>query len=449
MVPGRARRWRRKVLVAVVLIATMATSGCWDRVEIDRRGFVMAVSLDVASPQAAAQAEEGLERQLMVKQRPPYQVGLQLVVPSQATTTGAQSGGGGGTQARGFWNLKVVSGQGSVQEAVAKAFTRSFHMPDFGQLRVIVIGESLGRQGIEGALDYFLRTPGVRRALQVYAAPGEAAEALKAKSPFHPVAAVHLSGLAEHRGYTGRMGPNFDLARVARALDEGVSFFIPRIVTENGQARLSGSAVFKQGKLIDWLDEVETEGARCVNGNLKRAVITVPAPAPEGGGQAGGGQGGQGGQGTSAGGGPGGGGAPAQGAGPGAGISPGMEVCYVSSAGCSTRPIIRDGRLTFKLDIRAEGFLSEHQTRNDPMRDEYLEAIQREVARKLEQEARAAINKVQHQLRADIFHWGRRVEAWYPEVWRQIKDRWEEDYFPFADVEIKMAVHIRRVGLIK
>lgn len=422
--------WGRKVLAMAVLAATVATSGCWDRTEIDHRGFVMAVSLDVASPQAAAQAEEGLEKQLAVQQPVPYQVGMQLVVPSQATPTGGQSGGGGGTQARGFWNLKVVSGQGSIQEAVAKASTRSFHMPDFGQLRVIVIGENLGRQGIAPALDYFLRTPGVRRALQVYAAPGEASEALKARSPFHPVAAVHLSGLAEHRGYTGHMGPNFGLARVARALDEGVSFFIPRVIMENEQARLSGSAVFKQGKLVDWLDEAETEGARCVNGDLKRAVITVPAPASVGEEQAGPG-------------------APVPGAGPEKQPGSGMEVCYVSSAGCSVRPLIRDGRLIFKLDIRAEGFLSEHQSRNDPLKDDYLEAVQKEVARKLEREARAAIDKAQHQLRADIFHWGRQVEAWYPQTWRQIKERWEDDYFPLAEAEVKMAVCIRRVGLVK
>ncbi|HWQ61164.1 MAG TPA: hypothetical protein VN521_02575, partial [Negativicutes bacterium] len=57
-VRSRSFNGGRKVLAAVVLFAgCLLTAGCWDRVEIQERGFVLAVAVDVA--EAGADKEPG------------------------------------------------------------------------------------------------------------------------------------------------------------------------------------------------------------------------------------------------------------------------------------------------------------------------------------------------------------------------------------------------------
>ncbi|HEY4392360.1 MAG TPA: Ger(x)C family spore germination protein, partial [Paenibacillus sp.] len=88
----------RRVVVSLVMGCTLfCTTGCWDRVEIDERGFVVGVGIDIPDEQEQGAAEEGngfAERD--------YLVTYQLVVPSRLKRAGSS-----GSSDQSYFNITL------------------------------------------------------------------------------------------------------------------------------------------------------------------------------------------------------------------------------------------------------------------------------------------------------------------------------------------------------
>ena len=76
---------------------------------------------------------------------------------------------------------------------------------------------------------------------------------------------------------------NMDLITFLKKLAEGGNFLLGSIaVSENGNLRISGSGVIKEGRLIGWLDEEETRTAHYVTGEAKGSEMVVQDPEKQG-----------------------------------------------------------------------------------------------------------------------------------------------------------------------
>ena len=59
---------------------------------------------------------------------------------------------------------------------------------------------------------------------------------------------------------------------------EAGAVMLPRIVMENGEVRLKGSAVIQDGVWVGWLDEPTSIGANWLIGDLDRVMAQIGCP---------------------------------------------------------------------------------------------------------------------------------------------------------------------------
>lgn len=162
-----SKRWRCGWILCLVFL----TTGCWDRVEIENRGFVIGVAIDAAKEKQAKETEE--------KEAPSKPKGKQrFVATHQFVVPGALKGqgGGGGQQGGGqggdaFLNL---SSEGNTMFEIARTFaTRTSRSPYLEHLKIIIVSEELAKKGqFAHVLDFFLRNHEMRRTTKIMIAKG-------------------------------------------------------------------------------------------------------------------------------------------------------------------------------------------------------------------------------------------------------------------------------------
>ncbi|MHB1126031.1 MAG: Ger(x)C family spore germination protein [Bacillota bacterium] len=385
------------LLVAVLTGVVLFSSGCWDRVEIEKRGFMVGVGLDVAkSPEEKSRPEE-------TPPSGPIKVTMQLILPGKAARGGGGSGGGAEGQSP-FWNLVTISEKGSVLDAIRQTFTRSQREPYLGQMRVVVIGNDMARKGIAGPLDFFFRDPDTRRRIRVLVSHYDAFDVLSVKPRQDTVSGNYLSELAEND--TSRIGPTVFLGDVSRFLHEGIPFVLPHVDPGKEEVSMQGAGVFNgQGRLVGWLDMEETKGLRFIVNQIKQVAITVPSPGEEG------------------------------------------MIDTVEVYGSKTRikSYLEGDTVRLVIDIQMEGTLREHTIHGRPLENSYLEELEVKVARDTEKLVRATVKKFQKELRVDALGFSGHLKHRAPWIWRQVGNRWG-DLFPSVPVTVKANFNIRRVG---
>ncbi|MDG0808803.1 Ger(x)C family spore germination protein [Cohnella rhizosphaerae] len=144
---------RRCTAMLTAAIAFAAMTGCWDRVEINNRGFVVGVSIDAQPVEEEEPSEAETETETQHAQN--YRICYQIVVP------GGQNGGEGSQSNAGYSNL---CGRATSLSAFHQYATDKLSRPPFyDHLKVILVSDQVARRGTGFAdmLDFFY--PGRRR----------------------------------------------------------------------------------------------------------------------------------------------------------------------------------------------------------------------------------------------------------------------------------------------
>ncbi|MBC7324428.1 MAG: hypothetical protein H5T99_03830, partial [Moorella sp. (in: Bacteria)] len=76
----------------------------------------------------------------------------------------------------------------------------------------------------------------------------------------------------------------------------------------------------------------------------------------------------------------------------------------------------------------------------------HLLAIQEAVNRAVEERVQAAVRKAQRELRSDIFGFGEILHRSNTGYWRQVQDRWNEE-FTRAKIQVEVNLYLNRLGM--
>ena len=144
------------VLIALLFVAAVCSSGCWDRHEIESLAFINAVGVD--------QAGNG-----------------NVLVTFYVVNPDALGKKGGGGSSPPAYSTSVEARD--VAQALARYAEESPRLPRFKQLQAIIIGEDLARQGVGPVLDFFSRHWEMRRSIWVLVAKGKAQDILTKGQP--------------------------------------------------------------------------------------------------------------------------------------------------------------------------------------------------------------------------------------------------------------------------
>lgn len=89
----------------------------------------------------------------------------------------------------------------------------------------------------------------------------------------------------------------------------------------------------------------------------------------------------------------------------------------------------------------------EQQSREDLAKPEQIKALEKEIAGEIKKRAVVALEKAQGEYGVDIFGFGDVFHRRYKKEWRELKDRWDEE-FALARVNIAVEAHVREIGLL-
>ncbi|MDH7479640.1 MAG: Ger(x)C family spore germination protein, partial [Syntrophomonadaceae bacterium] len=381
---------RKIALSLLLLLLAGLMGGCWDRRELNELAIVLGAGVDWV--------EDGR---------------LRLTVQIARPAAFAGGGEAGAREAPASW---VVSAEGrTVEEAeryLAMKVPRDIY---WGHGIILVYGEEMARRGVGMASNFFKRKAEPRDTMWVMVAKGEAREFLETYSDLTKASAqamglltrmktgcsVQLREFAEMLASKG-IQPTATLVEVKEAgVTPGPG--LENISPAHRQVEIAGTAVFREDRMIGWLDAHETRGLLWLKGEAVQGAITVPSPG-----------------------------------------EPDKQVSIRIQDGKTKVIPEYDGKnLRFKVMLRVEGELVEQQSRENLAKPEMIEALEVEMAGVIRERAEVALKKARDEYGVDIFGFGDAFHRRYKKEWRGLKDRWDEE-FARAEVDIAVEARIRK-----
>lgn len=362
-----------------LLFTVLITSGCWDRKEINDIAFVSGSAIDLA--------EDG-----------EYLGSLQILIPSSGQ--GLPESGGSGQKEKFF----VISAVGeNINEMLLKLQKKSSRRLFTSHRSVVFIGESLAKHGIKDVLDTYAHDPHNRLKTYIMVVKGgKGREILQTKYPFEQVpseAVKEMEGLGSELTITLR---DF----LITASSEGISPVVGVIEPEGNKIfQLAGSAIFKDFKLVGFLNEKETSGFMWVTDRLKYGRIN--ANLPEGDGNVG---------------------------------------MVLSHAKRRITTEISGDKIKVKIRLQAEGSLEENNSPLDINLPKNLKLAQKALEKSVENQVRDMLSKIQKRYKIDSVGFGQEIYRSKPKQWKALKEQWGNK-FPEVDASIEVKLTISGTGM--
>lgn len=380
-----------KIIIAVliIIILTLGTTGCWNSRQLPSLGIVMGVGID------RAEDTDGLE------------VTTQIIKTSELKSSSSEEAGAGsgGKGAGAYWNVKN-SGESSfttIRDFTHKT-SRKLYWP---HNQVIILGRSLAEQGVRKYLDFYVRDQETRLDVLILVADDKASKVLDVKSPLEKVPAVGISELMDSQA-ANSMTSVIQLNQfVTRLISPTTAPIAPLIQVQgkgdNQELFVSGTAVFKQDKLIGQLNKKETRGLLWVIDKVKSGIIDINCPEST--------------------------------------DTVSLEIMRAKSK--ITSEII-DNQPYIKIKVKEEGNIADQSCTANLGSPDEVAKLEQKKSEAIKDEIESALSKAQ-KLNADIFGFGEILHQRHPLEWQEMKEDWDK-IFPNLEAEILVEAKLRRSG---
>ena len=233
------------MLVSSALIFT----GCWDKVEIEDRAFVVAIGIDKAMD------KDSLDELEVV-----------TIEPSVDSLENKSSDK--------MSYSKIGNGK-TVSLALNRIDMYSSKRQYLGHTKVAILGEKILKDPkmLSETLDGFQRNSEISNKLLILATDKNIQKILDAKIKGEPMAGLFLSNFYQNRENNSGVTFKKDLDSVLEDTQLNNTTIIPKVSLEDKDLRLGGSAIIKDYRLLGWLDNKETRGYVWVNDNAKNTEL--------------------------------------------------------------------------------------------------------------------------------------------------------------------------------
>lgn len=373
----------RSALALLFLLLVPYLTGCWDRLEVNDLAVVDMVGLD--------QSKSGIR------------LTVSVVVPDRMKATSAD-GGGGGKGGGASPNVIYTAEGESVMNAISKVQERVSRRLFWAHTRLLVLGEEFARSGVRPGLDYWSRHREPRLRIQVAVTPGRAADFLQARPRLEKLLSDAVrETLISH--IQAEVTLNDFLDAIRSDTEQPIAPRVTLIPASGGQdALVSGTAIFREDRLLGWLDDADTRGLLWLRGQMETGVATIRIPS-------------------------------------------GGTVSMMLMRGHTTvRPEFQSGRLRLVITAVADDDLYESSAPIDLGDPETIHVIEQLLGQDVQSRMQSALRRLQREFGVDSARFGDVVWRRYPVQWqRQLKAQWPE-LFTRLPIEVRASAHVRRTG---
>ncbi|MCF6094966.1 Ger(x)C family spore germination protein [Microaerobacter geothermalis] len=397
-IPNKRKTLIQKTLTILVIVVMMVSlGGCWNRRELDELAIASILGLEKSDGK--------------------YHVSVSIINAGQI----AQKGGGApGTRTPvTTYHAKADT----LFEAFRKLTTEVPRKIYFSQLRMVVIGEHLAKDGIEKSLDMISRDHEFRTDFYIVVTNGTTPDdVIDVLTPIEviPGNKMFSSLKMSQKSWAGTLNVTLD-ELISALTSDGREAVLTGVMVKGdekeaqtrenveridslGYIKYSGIAAFKKGKLVGWLNEDESIGYNQIQGKVKSTIVNVPCPK-------------------------------------------GKTAIEIIRTKATIKGRVENGRPKITIDYWAEGNIGEVECPLDLTKTKTLYDQEIKTEQVIKENMEKALRKAQKTLKADIFGFGEAIHRSNPKAWKDLKKNWDKE---FADikVEFKVDVKLRRTGTI-
>ncbi|NAP00111.1 Ger(x)C family spore germination protein [Halomonas sp. MG34] len=378
-----------KKSVLFLLITTIFLAGCWDRVDIEERSFIVGTAIDLADHKSNEEYEVMMTNQ--------------FVIPS-----GLGSVTQGGSSQRAFMN---VSQTGISLFRTNRKFSQlNSQSPFYQHLKVLLVSDEIIKQPhlFSDIMDFYIRDHAMRRSIRLVVVEGEAREILDLKPENISVPAMYLDDLMENVDRNTSTIKPIHVGEIQELILNEQSYVLP-LMKKVGPLAEYGDVVVMNGetnRMEGLLDEEETSGLGFINGHTEGGVLEIQVD----------------------------------------GELIAIEITEIKQK-MNIKNKQRD-QLEVGVSIEIKGNIAEHFGRESVLNEKYIKKVEKSAEKKVKELTGKTIEKVQQDLQIDVLGIGKKLYQTHYDFWRQVEEDWEkgENYFSSAKIDVKANVEIDRVG---
>jgi spore germination protein KC len=385
---------RRIMILLLAVLVAQPLVGCWSRVEINELAIVSMIAID--------QLEDGN-----------IKLWIHVVIPARAGAapggSGGGSGGGGGGDSSPYITL---SSKGlTVMEASRQIQLELPRRLFWAHARVTLIGERLARAGVGQVLDFFTRHRELRLSDYLLVVPGDVGKVMSTTVDLEKLPVEYIRKVTR-----SRIGVMITIGDFAKTLaGKGADPIMGVVVvqpppegappTQKPGLKLAGTALFREDKLVGFMDDSLTRGLLWLRNEVQRAVITMKVPK-----------------------------------------TPGyVSVEWVSSHVKRTVRV-EGGNIVLYLAVRTVGDIGEESAHLDLSDPKMLAKVQGLFSEDVRERMETALAKLQESS-VDAAGFGETIHRQLPAVWKGVEQRWLREEFQRTKIVITVDARLRRTGL--
>lgn len=354
---------KRLVTIMLIVIILLTCCGCWNLVEINNTAIVTALGVDLQ--------ENGQIR---------FAIQLETALPKKEGAVKIK-------------NLVLTSEGRTITEAARNITLYLPRIPLWPHTSSLVIGENLARNDTALIADFFMRNRNVRMDSDMLIADNLPLEELFSVND--PLTGCSLRCMEQLLRFQETSLGNYVPVSIAefffKLATPGVDPVLPIVTVaaiNGGQnLKLQGTAVFKDRRMVGYLNEKESRGYRWVNpGKKMGGLLGVEMPGGKG-----------------------------------------RVIFEVVNFKTKQIPRLQDGSLVMDIHIQATVNFYEQTGTAKLVGIKQRSKLESAAAHQIKQEVQACIDKSQS-LNSDILGWGRTLYRNYPEEWEKLQHHWSELY---------------------
>lgn len=373
------------LLMNLLIISILLQIGCWSEIELTKIAVVTAIGIDINDNKEV-------------------EVSLQFVKPKADTSGGAKGGSAGEAKQ---YVVKTCKDK-TVFEAVRNMINTIDRVVFYSNVKAIVFGEKLAKEGIASSLDVFKRQTQTPPTAKVLVADGiSAKEVLETESEFEKIPAVSLSNIEDNSHMRFTIVEETLLELLQDIETPGKDVILGRAYKKGEKdIAVEGGAVFKEEKLVGWLDDELTRGYRYVKGDIQSGTQELK------------------------------------------GLFGGKMIVSLETvkAGSKIKVEFVDGKPNFIIDIKQVGSVAEINSPPSLMQKVKAEGLKEAFSKNTEASVIKMIDFMREN-KSDILGLGNTLYKFHYNYWKQVSDDWSRELSK-VPIEVKVQSEIERAGFL-
>lgn len=299
-----------------------------------------------------------------------------------------------------------ISASGDALLEIFRQLSIRLDRPIIGHhLKVIIISADLLQQkSIEQLTDFLLRDNDIRPSTMVFISQGLAKDTLVSNRA-EIVPSFHIMGMHRNLARTSKLLPPQTLSKLDGFTYARKNFVLQNLVAGAGEVEFSGAGIIK-GATGHWIGNLSQQSTECLVWLRNEGTAGVIKTKDQ----------------------------------------DGQPLTYeLKSMESKMESIVEGERISFRVNLSTEGRMIETWNDESTSSSQSAKQVEELIEEELSLRMQTLMDKLQKQYKADVGSFGERLAIQHPQVWRKVKDNWD-DVFSQVEVDFHYKVKVTDFG---